>query len=186
MKVQNMRQTPSKDSIVNAFIQLLSKKSFEKITIKDITDIANINRATFYAHYDDKYQLFDEILQNRATELIYAHANIIEDGHISVEPLLDAIFEYLLPVKEHCPYTYQSLLPKLREKMIATLIHYFKDSCPLSFGNEVIYFKIMLFTRTIYDAAELKVIEKTTLSKKKIIEQIEVMFHLKSEEYYLV
>ena len=182
MKVQNMRQTVTKTSIVDAFIQLLSKKTFEKITIKDITDLANINRATFYAHYDDKYQLFDEILHNRSTELIATHTvHIIEHGYISVEPLLDAIFEYLLPVKEHCPYTYQSLLPKLREKMIATLIDYFKDSCPLSFENEASYFKIMLFARTIYDAAELKVIDKTTLSPKKIIEQLEVMFHLKNE-----
>ncbi|WP_315118515.1 TetR family transcriptional regulator [uncultured Clostridium sp.] len=177
-----MRQTATKTSIEDAFVQLLSKKTLEKITIKDITDFADINRATFYAHYDDKYQLFDEILHNRSIELIATHTvHIVEHEHILVEPLLDAIFEYLLPVKEHCPYTYQSLLPKLREKMIAALIDYFKDSCPLSFGNEKIYFKIMLFARTIYDAAELKVVNKTTLSKKKIIEQLESMFHLKNE-----
>lgn len=180
MKVQNIRQTGTKTSIANAFIKLLSKKTFEKITIKDITEIANINRATFYAHYDDKYQLFDEILKNRSKELIHSHTiHISEHEYILIEPLLDAVLEYLIPVKEHCPYTYQTLLPKLREKMIETLIDYLKDACPLSFGNEEIYFKIMLFARTIYDAAELKVIDKTTLSKRMIIEQLEEMFHIK-------
>lgn len=182
MKVRNIRQTPTKTSIIEAFVQLLLKKPFEKITIKDITDLANINRATFYAHYDDKYQLFDEILHNRSTELIatYTDQNI-ERGQISVEPLIDAIFEYLLPVKEHCPYSYESLLPKLREKMIAALIEYFKENCPLSFEDDTSYFNIMLFARTIYDAVELKVTDKTTLSPKKIIEELEVMFHLKNE-----
>lgn len=49
-KVKNIRMTHTKQSIINAFFALVSKKDFEKITIADITNGAQVNRATFYAH----------------------------------------------------------------------------------------------------------------------------------------
>lgn len=56
-----------------AFLDLLMLKSFEKLTVKDITERAMVNRATFYAHFDNKYVLlnatisasFMHILQQR-------------------------------------------------------------------------------------------------------------------------
>ncbi|SUM34704.1 transcriptional regulator [Staphylococcus gallinarum] len=40
-----------KAAIKSAFIQLLTEKDLEKITIQDITQRADINRGTFYLHY---------------------------------------------------------------------------------------------------------------------------------------
>lgn len=45
--------------LMDAFSKLIQKKGFKDITIKDITDEANVNRATFYAHFQDKYDLID-------------------------------------------------------------------------------------------------------------------------------
>ncbi|MFW2491655.1 TetR/AcrR family transcriptional regulator [Clostridium chromiireducens] len=42
---------------------MLQKKGFDAITIKDIAQEASINRATFYAHYEDKYALLEEIIE---------------------------------------------------------------------------------------------------------------------------
>lgn len=49
--------------IKEAFSALLQKKGFDAITIKDIAQEAAINRATFYAHYEDKYALLEEIIE---------------------------------------------------------------------------------------------------------------------------
>lgn len=49
--------------IKEAFSILLQKKGFDAITIKDIAQKAAINRATFYAHYEDKYALLEEIIE---------------------------------------------------------------------------------------------------------------------------
>lgn len=48
--------------LVDAFIRLTLKKDFKDITIKDITDEATVNRATFYAHFQDKYDLVDIVI----------------------------------------------------------------------------------------------------------------------------
>ena len=49
--------------IEHTFTQLLEEKGFSAITVQDITTHAEINRATFYAHYPDKFALFQNILQ---------------------------------------------------------------------------------------------------------------------------
>jgi len=45
--------------LIEAFLKLTTKKDFKEITIKDITDEATVNRATFYSHFLDKYDLMD-------------------------------------------------------------------------------------------------------------------------------
>jgi AcrR family transcriptional regulator len=50
--------------LMDAFLKLAIKKDFKDITIKDITDEATVNRATFYAHFIDKYDLMDAITDN--------------------------------------------------------------------------------------------------------------------------
>ncbi len=48
--------------IMNGFHELLTEKNFQSITVSEITTRANINRATFYAHFADKYTLFDYVI----------------------------------------------------------------------------------------------------------------------------
>lgn len=49
-------------AIVGALISLLRRKPFEKITVQDILDEAPVTRATFYAHYRDKYDIAEKML----------------------------------------------------------------------------------------------------------------------------
>lgn len=54
---QDLRITRTKQSIRDALVELIEEKGFEALTVKDITTRANINRGTFYAHYQDKFDL---------------------------------------------------------------------------------------------------------------------------------
>jgi len=47
--------------IIDAFMELYSKNSIEKIGIKKITDLAGLNRGTFYLHYQDIYDLLNQV-----------------------------------------------------------------------------------------------------------------------------
>lgn len=51
------------NAITNAFISLLKVKSFEKITVQDILDATPVNRATFYAHFHDKYEIAERMME---------------------------------------------------------------------------------------------------------------------------
>ena len=49
----------TRQSLEQAFVDLLHEKGFQAITVQDITQRAGLNRATFYAHFPDKYALLD-------------------------------------------------------------------------------------------------------------------------------
>ncbi len=60
-KKKDKRWIRTKLAIRDAFSQLLVEKDISKITVKEITEIAFINRNTFYAHYENVYALLNEI-----------------------------------------------------------------------------------------------------------------------------
>ena len=49
----DLREKKTKRSIKNAFIKLRSSKPLERITIKELVDLAEISKATFYLHYNN-------------------------------------------------------------------------------------------------------------------------------------
>ena len=51
---KDLRVQKTMAAIDRAIVSLLEKKSFERITIQDISNEAMINRGTFYAYYKDK------------------------------------------------------------------------------------------------------------------------------------
>ena len=55
------RKVRTKKEIKETFISLLEEKSFEKMSVRDLTERANINRGTFYLHYLDKYDLLEKL-----------------------------------------------------------------------------------------------------------------------------
>jgi len=79
-----------------SFIKLLEKKSLSQITIKEICEDADINRATFYAHYNDQYDLLKKI-ENELLDNINAHIADFNQKNDDMNAVLIAenIFEYL-------------------------------------------------------------------------------------------
>lgn len=67
-KKTDRRVKYTKMVIKNSLIKFLKQKPISKISVKEICDDADINRATFYAHYMDQYDLLrqieDEIINN--------------------------------------------------------------------------------------------------------------------------
>jgi len=77
----------SKVAIKNAFIELMSEKNFDQITIQDISDRANVGRRTIYDHYMDKFDLLEKLIEEHinelrkicksASELSFAEGNLV-------------------------------------------------------------------------------------------------------------
>lgn len=62
------RVTRTRKLIRDALISLLMEKSFESISVQDIAERATVNRATFYAHYTDKFALLDALVREDVAE----------------------------------------------------------------------------------------------------------------------
>lgn len=63
----------TKKVIKDTFLKLLNEKEIKKITISEICQLADINRATFYHHYLDIYDLLDSIGKDFEEELKNAY-----------------------------------------------------------------------------------------------------------------
>ncbi len=59
----------------NALIKLIEKKPFEYITIKEICDTAQVNRSTFYLHYDNTSDLLAETTKNLINDF-FSHFSV--------------------------------------------------------------------------------------------------------------
>ena len=61
MKKQPLVTEQTRANLRQAFWELYSEKPVEKISVREITDRAGYNRATFYLYYHDVYELLEEI-----------------------------------------------------------------------------------------------------------------------------
>ncbi|MCQ9210122.1 TetR family transcriptional regulator [Granulicatella seriolae] len=73
----DIRTRRTRKLILDSFKDLLHEKTFESVRISDITNKAEINRATFYNHFMDKYQLLDVLTEE--TLLAHIRANLTEN-----------------------------------------------------------------------------------------------------------
>ena len=53
-----------------ALLQLLETKDLDYITVTEITKKAGVHRSTFYLHYDNVYELFEETVENLNKEFV--------------------------------------------------------------------------------------------------------------------
>lgn len=91
----------TKRMIRDALTVLMEEKGFEGITIRDLTEKADINRGTFYLHYRDKYDLLeqseDEIFQEIQEFMKDLNPREIISANLRGEPLpfVVKLFEYM-------------------------------------------------------------------------------------------
>ena len=76
------RQQKSRAAILEAFEELLAQKNYGKITVQDIIDRADVGRTTFYAHFETK----DALLQELCTQL-FTHV-------LAVRPEAESTHDY--------------------------------------------------------------------------------------------
>ena len=79
------RQRKTRQAVFTAFIELLSHKKINQITVADIIEKADIGRATFYAHFETKDYLLKELCEelfchifDSLTHKNHAHHHIFE------------------------------------------------------------------------------------------------------------
>lgn len=97
------RITRTKQLLVDAFQKVSKEKKLSQLTVKNITDEATVNRATFYAHFTDKYDILDYSLDVTILKDLNDTLNI---SNIINEIVLKNIFitmtQYMEQVQASC------------------------------------------------------------------------------------
>lgn len=57
-------------ALKDALASLLEEKGFDKITVNDICQRANVRRTTFYLHYADKYDFMKQVMEEWFSDLL--------------------------------------------------------------------------------------------------------------------
>jgi AcrR family transcriptional regulator len=84
-------------------MSLLEEKGFQALTVQDITERAGVNRATFYAHFPDKYALLDHSVRQGFMQEI--DKRMLNACHLTLENLRNlivAVCEFTWAVNGHC------------------------------------------------------------------------------------
>ena len=128
------RQQKTRDAIFKAFIALLSKKNFARITVGEIIDSANVGRAKFYAHFETKdfllkelcEELFDHIFESD-TGSENAHNHIFDCN------APDSVFLHLI---QHLQNNDNNILELLSCPNNELFLSYFKEGLKKLIGTQ--------------------------------------------------
>ena len=126
MKTIDRRQQKTRQAIFVAFGKLLETKTYNKITVQEIIDEANIGRSTFYAHFETK----DDLLRVLCEEL-FSHIMSSYKGEESKQSLFAdchnpvSVFDHLL---RHLEENDKNIINLLNCESSEIFLRYFKDS----------------------------------------------------------
>lgn len=98
-KSENRRITYTKRVLKESLLTLLTSKPLAKITVSELTEMADVNRSTFYAHYNDIFALAAEIQRETAQDAIAVLDRLYQSQDYQ-ENVLNGILDLFLYHKE--------------------------------------------------------------------------------------
>ncbi|MET1014368.1 MAG: TetR/AcrR family transcriptional regulator [Paenisporosarcina sp.] len=141
--------------IMAAFVQLAMKKEFKDITIKDLTTEATINRATFYYHFKDKYDLLDTVLvEDLMTNVL---SEIMEHNELTKESITQifmSITKFQMNLANQCRRSFEAFTGTIENKLKDALVTIFskllRDTSET--GDDLVHTRAVILTWAIYGA----------------------------------
>jgi len=101
----DLRVKRTEKLIFDALMQCTIHKGFSAVTVSDITLAAGINRATFYRHYNDKFDLLNHYARTVYALLDTDHAPVSQQAHTQDRHNLpDGLVHIFEHVREHATF----------------------------------------------------------------------------------
>jgi AcrR family transcriptional regulator len=127
-KREDPRVKRTRKLLSQAFLELMQEKGFQAITVQDIADRAGVNRATFYAHYEDKFDLLDSYSREGFRD--WLAQKIPDSGSFQIKHLsrlVLTVFEFLTHMETHCGQVDAELAPMMATMMQEELCSYLRN-----------------------------------------------------------
>lgn len=93
------RSRKTRRELKQAFLKLLDRQPLNKITVAELTNMSDMGRGTFYTHYHDMFDLYEDVLNDLWDDFFQVYAetypkNPDEDSTAFVVSLLDTIQQH--------------------------------------------------------------------------------------------
>jgi len=126
----------TKKLLKDSLASLLMEKDINDITVKEIVDLADINRGTFYLHYKDIYDMLNQIENDMICDLEEI-ANKFPGAVLkgAPKPYIEEIFQYVKENQEFCRMLLGShgdmaFVEKLKEMVEDKCFRSIMEACP--------------------------------------------------------
>ena len=120
-KKEDRRVRRTKKLLTQALTHLLQEKQINEITVKELTDLADMNRGTFYLYYKDMFDMLEKI-EDGMFEALDAIISLHEHDDVSqqTKPILLDLFDFIEENQEMCrvllsPHGDMNFLHRLNE-----------------------------------------------------------------------
>jgi AcrR family transcriptional regulator len=86
-----------------AFLAVVAANGFQSVSVQDIAEKAGVNRATFYAHFPDKYALLDYSIRHNFRQELEKHTlSVCTFTMDNLRALIITVCEYISTALAHC------------------------------------------------------------------------------------
>ncbi len=162
----------TRSQILQSFNDLLAEKGFESISVQDVTDKAQINRATFYAHFEDKYKLLDYWISKMFMQEIEKRTlNACHYTPENLRNLVIAVCEFLSHLHSNCaqPHPqFESLVETQIKKQIYELLTVWLNQGKAHISTEI---PVTVATWAIYGLASFYSHSKRRPTLEKFVDE---------------
>ena len=179
---ENMNENPSETKILMAetLKKLIKDRPFAKITVQDIVTECNINRNTFYYHFENNYDLlyfaYEQEVQNIVISFRQANATIPQ--------AMDFILDYIDQNISLCTCAYESLgeqqLKNIFEKdlhdFVGATIEYFSSQNGVKFSEDFKSFAGFSYTNLLSTQIIWYIKHNSNLDKKIFKDNLQTFF----------
>ena len=131
----NSRSRKTRERLKEALLRLLARRDILDVTVSRLCQEAGVNRSTFYAHYQDIYDLLTKIEEDMLEDFQRALAPLLEPGPEAISPLeiTRGIYRCLQENADVCTVT----LGEFGDKDFALrLLNIGRESCLLAYSRQ--------------------------------------------------
>ncbi len=107
---EDRRARRSRKLLKESLLELMKRKRFDEISVRDVTDGADMNRGTFYLHYSGTAELLQSLEEDLLEEL-----QALVDAHMqetvavgSVAPVFEPVLDFVIENRETCAILFSS------------------------------------------------------------------------------
>lgn len=143
MKSNSNQALRTKHFLKKAFIDLVHKKGFSAVTVKDIVEYAQYNRTTFYVYYQNIDDLVEELMEEMFEAIQYnSMSKYVSNSRVKVQELTTNSFELLYYIYDHRDYftllLLEDTLPRIHQQLPEAIFNLLKEKFDIHYGVSVV------------------------------------------------